>query len=156
MRRAIPFAILVSCLAGGPVVAAPTGRTVERPYQVAETTADFPQGGIRSTSTLTIRTRSHEHFVTVAIRDDSGFVVPASVTQDVDGDDEADMSYDFCGSTEDPVAVEPGVPVKIVRTYGSCNGVDDPSQYGVWTNGSVTATFTRTAATSAAEEPPHH
>lgn len=157
MRRAMPLAILVSCLATGSVMAAQTGRTVERSYQVIETAPEFPQGGIRSSSTMEFRTRAHEHFVTVTVQDDSGLMVPATVTQDVDGDDTDDMSYDFCGSTEDPVAVEPGVPVKVALSHGSCNGVDDPSQYGGWTTGTVMATFTATAPkASAAGEPPHH
>lgn len=156
MRRAITLAMLVSCLATGSVLAAPGGRTVERPYEVAETTADFPQGGIRSTSSATFRTRSNERFVSVVIQDDSGLAVPASITQDLDGDDEADTTYDFCGSTEHPVAVEPGVPVTVVREYGSCGAAEDPSQYGVWTTGTVTATFTSKGPKSAAEEPPHH
>lgn len=65
------------------------------------------------------------------------------MTQDLDGDGEADTTHEFCGSTPDAVAIEPGVPVKVVRLEGTCNGLTDPTGYGVWTTGTVTATFAR-------------
>lgn len=143
MRRTIPLGILVTCLAAASAGAASGGRTVERSYEPVEVSATFPQGSIRSSSSVTFRTRPQESLVTVAITDDSGLKVPARVTQDADGDGEADTTHEFCGSTADAVAIEPGVAVKVVRLEGSCSELRDPTQYGAWTTGTVTATFSR-------------
>jgi hypothetical protein len=89
------------------------------------------------------RARPQESLVTVAIADDSGLPVPARVTQDLDGDGAADTTHEFCGSTADAVAIEPGVPVEVVRLEGSCEGLTDPTRYGARTTGTVTATFVR-------------
>ena len=143
MRRAIPLAILVTCLAAASAAAAPAGRTVERAYEPVEVSPSFPQGGIHSSSSVTFRTRSQERLVTVTIDDDTGLTIPGRITQDVDGDGAADTTHEFCGSTPDAVAIEPGVPVKVVRLHGSCNGLTDPTRYGSWTTGTVAATFER-------------
>lgn len=143
MKRAISLAVLISTLVGGSAVAGTSGRTVERPYQPVEADPTLPEGSVKSTSSVTFRTRATERSVTVAIQDDSGLTVPGEVRQDVDGDGEADMVEEFCGSTPDAIAVEPGVPVTVVRITGSCTDVTDPTGFGTWTKGTVTATFAK-------------
>ena len=143
MRRMIALAMLAVCLVAGSATAGSRGRTVEQAYQPVEADPTVPQGGIHSSSSATFRTRARERFVSVTIQDDSGLAVPAEVRQDVDGDEEADVSHTFCGSTPDAVAIEPGVAVEVVRFTGSCNDVTDPAGYGSWTTGTVTATFSR-------------
>lgn len=157
MRRAIALALSTVCLLAGAAAAATGSRTVSRTYEPVVVSPSFPQGGVQSSSTMTLRTRAHEHYVTVAIQDDSGLTVPGEIRQDLDGDDEADTTYEFCGSTPAPVEIEPGVRVTIAMLTGSCGDETDPSSYGVWTTGTVTATFsTSVAKASAAKEAPHH
>jgi hypothetical protein len=143
MRRTIALATLTVCLAAGSAAAGANGRTVKQAYQPVEADPTVPQGGIHSSSSGTFRTRARERFVTVTIQDDSGLTVPGELRQDVDGDDEADFSQAFCGSTPDRVAIEPGVPVEVVRLTGSCNDLTDPTGYGGWTAGTVTVVFSR-------------
>lgn len=143
LRRALAMLTLTLCLAGGSGFAAEQGRTVEREYQPVEADASFPQGGVHSRSSVTFRVRAHETSVTVAIQDDSGLVVPGEVRQDRDGDGESDLVREFCGSTSDPIAIEPGVAVTVVRMHGWCDELTNPTQYGSWTTGTVTATFAR-------------
>ncbi|HEX2295671.1 MAG TPA: hypothetical protein VHN37_10225 [Actinomycetota bacterium] len=143
MRRTIPIAILTVVLAAGSALAGASGRRVEREYRPAETHPSFPQGGIRSSSTVTFRPRAHERSVMVVVQDDSGLVVPGQVLQDLDGDGDADRTHEFCGSTSEAVAIDPNAPVKVARYHGSCDDPADPMQLGAWTKGTVTATFTR-------------
>lgn len=81
--------------------------------------------------------------MTVTIQDDSGLAVPARITQTVDGGRE--VAHEFCGATAKPVAIDPSAAVKVVRYHGSCDDDStDPTRFGTWTNGTVTATFATT------------
>ena len=139
MRRTLGFTLLTICLLAGWASAGETGRTVERAYQPAYVGA----GSIYSSNGVHFKARAAERFVSVTIEDDSGLPIPARVAQDLDGDRRDDVNHEFCGSTAEPVAIEPGARVSVWMAHGSCNDVTDPSSLGGWTTGTITATFSR-------------
>jgi hypothetical protein len=143
MRRTLTIALSALCLAAGSASAAAPARTVNRSYQPAYVEPGGTAGSIHSSNGVAFRTRANERFVTVTIEDASGLPIPARVAQDVDGDREDDVAYEFCGSTAQPVAIQPGVPVTVWMSHGTCDDVTNPSSGGGWTTGTVTATFSR-------------
>lgn len=142
MRRAL-FALLTICLVAGPAAAGSSGRTVQRTYEPAYVDSGYPQGGISHSNGVTFRTRANERFVSIQIEDEAGLPIPARVTQGAN--EHPDHAYEvdesFCGSTEEPIAIRPGMPVEVWMSHGTC---DESSTVGGWTTGTVTATFSRT------------
>ena len=73
-----------------------------------------------------------ERKVSIAITDDSGQPVRASLAQS-----ESELS-DFCGKTDAPVMIAPGVEIQLKLFSGTCG-----SGVGVMTQGKITATFSQ-------------
>ena len=80
----------------------------------------------------------NEKFAHVEIQDASGTEVFAQMNQDLDGDGFVDTSVPFCGSTDEPLAIEPGGTIEIWVWTGPSL---DLSCTGVATTGSMTVTF---------------
>ena len=143
MKRALALATLLLCVGALSATAGPRGRTVEKPYEWIDAGYTVPPGQIygRISNHVHLQSRAGERFVMVAIEDATGTTVPAVITQDVDGDGEADTEADFCGATEKPVAIEPGVELTVSMQHGFCDGVT--GAFGAFTEGTITATFSR-------------
>lgn len=139
MRRSALLVLVFVCLGGASAAAGQGGRVVDKTYQTAEVD---PGGSIRSSNGVTFRPRATERFVAVTIEDASGTAVPARVTQDLDGDGKPEVESKFCGATDQPVEIEPGVPVTVWMEIGTCDGPASGSA-GAWTQGTMTATFSR-------------
>lgn len=55
---------------------------------------------------------TEEEYVTAVVNDDTGQAVPVSVKADLDGDRRTETLYGvFCGETEEPIKIDPGVEV---------------------------------------------
>ncbi len=80
-----------------------------------------------------------EKFVSVALEDDSGLPVYASVIQDTNEDGSYlrhdDLTVDICGESEGPIEVEPGKPTSVWVWQGP--GVAPPCA-GVASSGTAT------------------
>lgn len=83
---------------------------------------------------------ANEHNVEVTVEDSAGTPVFASVTQDLNGDNQADTSTDICGASEGPIPIEAGYEVTVFIWEGP--GAS-PVCAGVATSGTITAKFTK-------------
>ena len=92
----------------------------------------------RFSNGVKFKPRAGERFVSVVVKDDSGFPVRAVVGQDLDGDNRDDIRTEICERTKEPVKLRKGANVIVWAQEGDCNG-----QLGLATYGTVTATFTR-------------
>jgi hypothetical protein len=83
-------------------------------------------------------TGAGESYVTIEIADDAGMDVSAAVGQDPEGDGTVSATS-FCTSTEEPLAIQPGVEVTVFVYVGPCT---DPAPAPAFaTQGTITATF---------------
>ena len=149
MRKAIIVALVLGLVAGSlsaPAVAKKkkpkkVERVVELTYDLGATGAGAPVGTgacLRPTNSCgDIPTGSTEKYVTVEITDAAGLPVAFSLTQDTDPDaigSESDLG-EFCGKTEEPIAIEPGFTIVVFPwTVGPACG-------SVATTGTVKATL---------------
>jgi hypothetical protein len=63
---------------------------------------------------VAIVTAPNEKFLSAEVTDQHGQPVFVSVSADTDGDNSDDASYEsFCGSTEEAIAIDPGVEVHL-------------------------------------------
>lgn len=77
-----------------------------------------------------------EQYLSFKITDASGTTVSANVGQDPDGDNQVATVGEFCGKTEEPIKVEPGLDVTVFVEQGTCGG--GPS---IVTEGTIKATI---------------
>ena len=133
---ALTATILVAALGGG--AAAGRARTVTVEYEPVT----IGSGSISSRSSADFERLPGERFVSIVIEDALAPDVPARLTQDVDGDDKADFETEFCTATEEPVWLKPGAAVSVWRLEGTCGELQD-GRPGAWSEGTITATFTR-------------
>jgi hypothetical protein len=80
-----------------------------------------------------------ELFVSVEITDTLGTPVFASVTQDTNGDNQADSSVDICGASTEPIPIEPGFEVLVFVWEGPG---PSPVCAGTSSSGTIKMTFT--------------
>ena len=149
MRRTLTLiltaALVAGAFAGAPADAKKKKKKKPKPRTVTAT-YDSPALGLGGVVGLCIApngcvpfaTSPKERFVSVKIDDSSGTASYGRVTQDLDGDGQADEATPFCGKTEKPVPIQPGIEVNVfIYSLGA-----NPPCAGVGTSGSVTATFT--------------
>ena len=121
----------------------------KRTERVAEATYQGPAvgvggAGICSPGTLgcfPFALGADEGYINIEIADTVPVGVFASVTQDLDGDTFADTSVDICGSSAEPIQVEPGVEVTVFLWEGPGVTTDGAPCPGVVTQGTITATI---------------
>jgi hypothetical protein len=149
VRRLIVAAVIVG-LAGGALVGpaeAKKPKKKKRVERVAEGTYDNPAlgvPGVAGTSSaggaFEFGLASNESFIDVEITDESGQAVMATMSQDTDPSTPSwEIFATFCGKTDEPVPVEPGIAVR-VSVY-TVPGPDDPSCVGPASSGVIKATF---------------
>lgn len=139
MKRALALATALLCVGALGVEARTAGRTVEKQYEPVTVTGGFPTGSIHSSNGVWFRARANESKVMVAIEDATGSTVPAKISY---GDPKDDKYHEFCGATKAPVSIEPGAPVAVWMSHGSCGGVPG-GELGGWTSGTITAIFSK-------------
>lgn len=79
-----------------------------------------------------------ESYVSVTIEDDAGMDVSAALGQDPEGDNTVSTT-DFCTSTEEPVAIEPGLELTVFVYVGPCTSPAPAPAFA--TQGKIVATF---------------
>jgi hypothetical protein len=80
-----------------------------------------------------------ERYVSVVVLDTAGRPVLAELTQDYNGDSGPELSKVFCGATDQPVRIRPGVETRVYLYAGTC----EDGSVSAPTTGTVRATFTR-------------
>lgn len=115
MKRAIAVALALGLLGGALVGPAEAGKKPKKVTREAEGSYDLPPLVIAGTCSqtgaigcVTFLTGPKEKFVTAKVTDQHGQPVAVSVSANTDGQVGDDESYgDFCGETEEPIAVPP-------------------------------------------------
>lgn len=77
-----------------------------------------------------------ERFISLEIVDSAGLPVYGSASQDLDGDNFGDEGFNFCGKTDEPMPIHPGVELNI---FISAAGGTSPPCAGAATSGTVKA-----------------
>ena len=144
MRKLVVIALVTGLLAGA-VASAEAGKkkAPKKVTRVAEATYIAPARLYWAPTGENIGgavfpTGSTERYVTIDIADDAGMDVSAAVGQDPEGDGTV-ATTPFCTSTEEPVAIDPGLEVTVFVFVGPCT---DPAPAPAFaTQGTITATF---------------
>lgn len=144
MRKLVVVALVTGLLVGSAASAdarkkkAPkkTTRVAEADYIAPARLYWAPTGD--NIGGATFATAATESYVTVDIADDTGMDVSAAVGQDPEGDGTVATTA-FCTSTEEPIAIEPGLEITVFVFVGPCT---DPALAPAFaTQGTITATF---------------
>lgn len=147
MKKALIFALVIGLIAGS--MAAPATakkKKKKKPVKVervveAHYTGGFPISLYGTVAGNTIGGGSfpssgEEKYVTIEVTDSSGTAISGSVGQDPEGDSTTTEKGTFCGATEEPIEIDPGIDVTVYVTQGQCGG--GPS---IVTEGTIKVTF---------------
>ncbi len=143
--RKLLVAAAVAGLVAGSVATAEAGkkkgpkkvtRTAEASYAAPARFYWAPTGD--NIGGVTFPTGAGESYVSITIEDDAGMDVAAAVGQDPEGDGTV-AATDFCTSTEEPVAIDPGIEVTVFVYAGPCTAPAPAPAFA--TQGTVVATF---------------
>lgn len=141
---------LVAALVARALVAPATAGKKKAKGRVMEGTYDNPAVGVpglAGTSQLggavEFATMSNENYISVEITDSGGGSPYATMSQDSTPSNATgwEIFARFCGKTEEPVQITPGLPVR-VSVY-TTPGRDYPTCTGPATSGTIKATLTR-------------
>lgn len=142
MNRKLINLVLVLAIAVVPGLASAEGqskRTVKGHYNTIHISPGSENNlSGRFSNGVKFKPRAGERFVSIVVKDDSGFPVRAIVGQDLDGDDRDDVRTEICQRTKEPVKLRPGATVIVWAQVGDCDG-----ELGLATYGTVKATFIR-------------
>jgi len=147
MKKLLVFALVLGLVAGALSMPATAKKKKKkkkpvRVERVAEGAYTGSGGGLYGNLSgnnfggASFPTGSEEKYVTVEVTDASGTAISGSVGQDPDGDSFTDEKGTYCGSTEDPISIEPGVDIVVYVDQGTCAG--GPS---LVTQGTIKVTF---------------
>jgi hypothetical protein len=151
MRKMIVVAVVIGLLAGAVVAPAEAKKKKVKKnakiVRVVEGGYDNPAigvPGVVGTSTLggavEFPVYPTESYISVAITDDGGQPVTATLSQNTDtSDDSWEIFATICGKTEQPLVVAPGVTVRI--SVYTMPGPDQPNCTGPASSGTIEATF---------------
>ncbi len=132
MKRLIIGALVAGLLAGTllTTAGASTSKKRKKPPAKVEREFDFeylcPCVGIYEFGTRTYQNigggpmpvEKNELYLTAEAVDLTGMVVPVEIDQDIDGDGSLEPVGAFCGKTEDPIAIEPGIEIVVYINAG--------------------------------------
>lgn len=112
-------------------------RTAEAVYDApAIGHPDVIVGCSGSVGCATFAIGAEEAYIQLEIVDSTGLPVYGSVSQDIDGDGFGDGGFNICGSTTEPMPIQPGVEVNI---FISAFPGTSPACAGAGTTGTVKA-----------------
>lgn len=143
--RKLLVAALVAGLAAGSVATAEAGKKKGPKKVTREAEASYiaparlywaPTGD--NIGGARFPTGAGESYVSITIEDAAGMDVSAAVGQDPEGDSTV-ATTDFCTTTEEPVAIEPGLEVTVFVYAGPCTAPQPAPAFA--TQGKIVATF---------------
>ena len=82
-----------------------------------------------------------ERFAAFNVVDDAGLPVYVMGGQDLDGDGLGDTSFQFCGKTDEPIAIEPGYEINLFISAAPGGVQTGEPCAGAGTSGTVTGLF---------------
>ena len=90
-------------------------RTYEEPYEASSIgSADATGTCVDTNGCVFLAVGPTERFLSIEIVDDTGLPVAATVGQDSNtGDQFVDRVADICGKTEEPLAIQPSLPITV-------------------------------------------
>ena len=148
MKKSFSIVLMVALIAGA-FAAAPAEAKKKKPVKVERTaqgTYSAPATAVGNcTQTdgigcMTIQTGANEEYLTATVTDQHGQPVWISIDADLDGDSQTETSYGgFCGSTEKPIKIEPGVA--LVFWVGGPDLATSGCAPGLGTQGTLDVTF---------------
>lgn len=149
MKKLIVTSVVAALVAGALVGPAEAGKKKPKPRVMEGTYANPAVGipGVVGTSSaggaVEFAAMSNENYISVEIADTGGGSPFVTMSQDSDPTNTTgwEIFATFCGATEEPVQITPGLPVR-VSVY-TTPGPDQPTCVGPATSGTITATFTR-------------
>lgn len=150
MRKLIVTCVMLGLLAGALIAPAEAGKKKRKPKRVervAEGTYDNPAIGVPGVAgsssaggAAEFGLGATEKFVSVEVKDAGGQAVSATLSQEQDPTTPSwNIIATFCGKTDEPIEVLPGVPVR-VSVY-TVPGPDDPTCTGPASSGKIIGTF---------------
>ncbi len=148
MKKLIVTSVVAALVVGALVAPAEAGKKKKAKPRVAEAAYENPAIGIPGVvgspalgGAFEFPTMTTENYISVEITDDAGGDVTFTMSQN---SDDSSTQYEiigtWCGATEEPVQIVPGLPVR-VSVY-TMPGPDQPSCLGPATSGTMKATFT--------------
>ena len=145
MRRIIATVATAALVVGALMAPAADAAKRKKPRK-AQATYDTPAIGLGGVAGLcsgangcaAFPVGAKERSISVVVTDSTGTAVYARVTQDIDGDGQADSATPFCGSSGGKIPIEPGIAVNV---FVYPVGVLPAPCQGVATSGVVKATF---------------
>lgn len=145
MKRAIVVSLIVGLVASA-LFAAPAEAKKKKSKKTTRTAeADYvlPNGGLWLQAVnlggASFPISMTESYVSVVVTDLVSPKVWGVIGQDTNGDLQADTSISFCGKTDAPVPVTPGIDVTVFLFQGPCLLNDSSPAFG--TAGTIIATF---------------
>jgi hypothetical protein len=148
MKKIVVTGIVAALVAGALIAPAEAGKKKPKPRSVEGTYANPAVGvpGLVGTSNaggaVEFVALSNESTISVSIEDDGGGTPTFTMSQNSDpADDTYEIMGTWCGETPEPVAIEPGLAVR-VSVY-TTPGPDQPSCVSPASSGVITATFAR-------------
>ena len=114
MRKVISTVLAAAVVLGA--FTAPAAEAKKKKTRKATATYDSPAIGVGGVAGLCLGANGcaafpvgpGEKFISVKVKDATGTAVYARVTQDTDGDGQADVATPFCGKTDGKVRLQPG------------------------------------------------
>jgi hypothetical protein len=131
MKKLLIFALVLGLVAGALSMPASAKKKKKKPKRVERTAEGQYTGaaaglygnvGGNTIGGFSFATGSEEKYVKVEVTDATGTTISGSVGQDPDGDMQTDEKGTYCGATEEPIQIEPGVDIVVYVDQGTCNG----------------------------------
>lgn len=124
MKRILVLVMVLGLVVGSTVTAdaAKKKKKNKKPQKVErQATGTYQSTGVVAVGTcaqndaincVRIPAAATEQFVSAVVKDDTGQAVPVAVKADLDGDNRTETLYGvFCGETEEPIQIDPGIEV---------------------------------------------
>lgn len=148
MKKLLVTGLAAALAATALLVPAEAAKKKPKP-RTAEGTYDNPALGVPGVvgsgaagGSFEFATMATENFITVTIDDDGGGTPTFTMSQNSDpSDDSYEIMGTWCGETEEPVQIEPGLAVRV--SIYSTPGPEQPSCVSPASSGTISATFTR-------------
>lgn len=120
MRRVLAVLLTAIVVAGIAIAPADAKKKPKKKVRTAEFTYDSPALGsadatgtcVGTTGCISIPVTDKESYISMTVTDALGLPVPVTVAQDTNpGDNFTEIVTRFCGTTEEPIQITPGIPV---------------------------------------------